>query len=94
MFNQNLRQQDAFFGKIKNAFRILALAICSVVLLGSVAPAQSTTGTSALEAGWGRFRRSRVSVLRVRSLAHLGSAVRGRRSRRQISPQRSRLILP
>jgi len=50
MFNQSLRNQEAFFGKIKNAFRILALPICSVVLLGSVA--QSTTGTSALEAGY------------------------------------------
>jgi hypothetical protein len=52
MFNQNLRQQTALFGKIKNAFRSLALATCSVVLLGSAAHAQSNTGTSALEAGY------------------------------------------
>ena len=52
MFNQNLRQQKALFGKIKNASRILALATCSVVLLGSAAHAQSTAGTSALEAGY------------------------------------------
>ena len=51
MFNRNLRQQEALFGKIKNAFRILALVTCSV-LLGSAAHAQSTTGTSALEAGY------------------------------------------
>lgn len=52
MFNQNLRQQRALFGKIKNAFRVLGWATCSVVLLGSAAHAQSTTGTSALEAGY------------------------------------------
>jgi hypothetical protein len=52
MFNQNLRQQDALFGKIKNAFSILAWATCSIVLLGSAAHAQSATGTSALEAGY------------------------------------------
>jgi len=52
MFTQNLRHQKALFCKIKNAFRILALPIYSVVLLGSVAQAQSTTGTSALEAGY------------------------------------------
>ena len=52
MLNQNLRQENARSGKIKNAFRILAWATCSVVLLGSAAHAQSTTGTSALEAGY------------------------------------------
>ena len=52
MFNQNLRQQKALFGKIKNAFRILAWATGSVVLLGSAAHAQSTAATSALEAGY------------------------------------------
>jgi hypothetical protein len=52
MLNQNLRQENARSGKIKNAFRNLALAAGSVVLLGSMAHAQSNTGTSALEAGY------------------------------------------
>jgi len=54
MLNQNLRQENARSGKIKNAVRTLAFATGILTLLLGVIPAhaQSTTGTSALEAGY------------------------------------------
>jgi hypothetical protein len=54
MLNQNLRQENARSGKIKNAVRNLAFATSILTLLLGVMPAhaQSTTGTSALEAGY------------------------------------------
>ena len=54
MLNQNLRQQKALMRKTANAFRNLVLAAGGVILLAGAmrAQAQSTTGTSALEAGY------------------------------------------